>query len=129
MGSRAWPNEISPAVASGTHPAMTTARFAPSPSGRLHLGHAYSAMLGHAAAREGGQFRLRIEDLDPGRCRAEFVAGIFEDLSWLGLTWDGEVLVQSERTHLYAEALDHLRRNMSNADPLQRLKAKNRFYD
>ena len=88
---------------------MTTTRFAPSPSGRLHLGHAFSAVLGHAAAGEGGQFRLRIEDLDPGRCRAEFVAGIVEDLRWLGLSWHGEVLVQSQRTHLYAEALDHLR--------------------
>jgi glutamyl-Q tRNA(Asp) synthetase len=89
---------------------MTTTRFAPSPSGRLHLGHAYSTALGHAAAREaGGQFRLRIEDLDAGRCRPEFVDGIFEDLYWLGLDWDGEALVQSERTHLYAEALDRLR--------------------
>ena len=89
---------------------MTTTRFAPSPSGRLHLGHAYSAALGHAVAREAGaQFRLRIEDLDPGRCRAEFVDGIFEDLSWLGQSWDGEVLVQSERTQLYAEALCRLR--------------------
>lgn len=89
---------------------MTTTRFAPSPSGRLHLGHAFSAALGHAAAREtGGRFRLRIEDLDPGRCRAEFVDGIYEDLKWLGLDWDGEVLVQSQRTQLYGEALDKLR--------------------
>jgi glutamyl-Q tRNA(Asp) synthetase len=89
---------------------MTTTRFAPSPSGRLHLGHAYSAAVGHAAAqRTGGAFRLRIEDLDPGRCRAEFVEGIFEDMRWLGLTWDGEVMVQSERTHLYAQALERLR--------------------
>jgi glutamyl-Q tRNA(Asp) synthetase len=89
---------------------MTTSRFAPSPSGRLHLGHAFSAAIGHDAARRtGGEFRLRIEDLDPGRCRAEFVEGIFEDLRWLGLAWDGEVMVQSERTHLYAHALDRLR--------------------
>ena len=89
---------------------MTTTRFAPSPSGRLHLGHAFSAAIGHAAARDsGGRLRLRIEDLDTGRCRPEFVAGIFDDLRWLGLDWDGEALVQSERTHLYAEALDHLR--------------------
>ncbi len=89
---------------------MTTTRFAPSPSGRLHLGHAYSAALGHAAAREtGGQFRLRIEDLDAGRCRPEIVEGIFEDLRWLGLDWDGDVLVQSGRTRVYAEALDRLR--------------------
>jgi glutamyl-Q tRNA(Asp) synthetase len=89
---------------------MTNSRFAPSPSGRLHLGHAYSAAVGHDAARRtGGEFRLRIEDLDPGRCRPEFVEGIFEDLRWLGLAWDGEVMVQSERTPLYAEALDRLR--------------------
>ena len=89
---------------------MTTTRFAPSPSGRLHLGHAYSAALGHSVARDrGGQFRLRIEDLDPGRCRPEYVDGIFEDLRWLGLDWDGEPLVQSQRTGLYAEALARLR--------------------
>jgi glutamyl-Q tRNA(Asp) synthetase len=89
---------------------LTTTRFAPSPSGRLHLGHAYSAVLGHSVARQaGGRFRLRIEDLDPGRCRPEFVDGIFEDLRWLGVDWDGEVLVQSQRTDLYAQALDRLR--------------------
>jgi len=89
---------------------MTTSRFAPSPSGRLHLGHAFSAAIGHDAARRtGGEFRLRIEDLDPGRCRAEFVEDICEDLHWLGLGWDGEVMVQSQRTHLYAEALERLR--------------------
>ena len=89
---------------------MTTTRFAPSPSGRLHLGHAYSAAIGHDAAwRRGGRFRLRIEDLDPGRCRQEFVEGIYEDLRWLGLDWDGGVLVQSERTELYARALGRLR--------------------
>ena len=85
---------------------MTTTRFAPSPSGRLHLGHAYSALVGRKA---GDRFRLRIEDLDPGRCRPEFVDGIFEDLRWLGIGWDGQVLVQSQRTELYAEALERLR--------------------
>ena len=84
---------------------MTTTRFAPSPSGRLHLGHAYSAALGRSA---GDRFRLRIEDLDPGRCRPEFAEGIFEDLHWLGIAWDGEVLVQSARIQLYAEALERL---------------------
>ena len=89
---------------------MTTTRFAPSPTGRLHLGHAYSAALGHAVARDsGGQFRLRIEDLDPGRCQPEFVDGMFEDLHWLGVAWDGEPLVQSQRTELYAAALGRLR--------------------
>ena len=86
---------------------MTTTRFAPSPSGRLHLGHAYSAVAGRKA---GDRFRLRIENLDPGRCRPEFVDGIYEDLRWLGIGWDGEVLVQSQRTELYAEALERLRK-------------------
>src|SRR5216110_1311729 len=89
---------------------MTT-RFAPSPTGRLHLGHAYSAVLGHARAREsGGRFLLRIEDLDPTRSRPEFVDGIFEDLRWLGLEWDEPVLVQSQRGNVYADALLELRR-------------------
>jgi glutamyl-Q tRNA(Asp) synthetase len=89
---------------------MTISRFAPSPSGRLHLGHAYSAIAGHDAARAGGgEWRIRIEDLDPGRCRPEFVAGIFEDIAWLGLTGNGEPIVQSERTGLYADALDQLK--------------------
>lgn len=89
---------------------MTTSRFAPSPSGRLHLGHAYSAVVGHDAARAGnGEWRLRIEDLDPGRCRPEFVEGIFEDIAWLGLAIDGEPIVQSARTHLYAAAVDQLK--------------------
>ena len=66
-------------------------RFAPSPTGRLHLGHAYSALLAHdfARAREGS-FLLRIEDIDPGRVRAEYVDGIIEDLLWLGLEWDAD---------------------------------------
>jgi glutamyl-Q tRNA(Asp) synthetase len=89
---------------------MTVTRFAPSPSGRLHLGHAFSAALGHRRAREaGGMFRLRIEDLDPTRCKPEFVAGIFEDLAWLDLDWDEPVLVQSERTAAYRAALDSLK--------------------
>ena len=89
---------------------MIVTRFAPSPSGRLHLGHAYSAAIGHARAREtGGKFRLRIEDLDQTRCREEFVGGIFEDLRWLGLDWDEPVLVQSRRTAEYQAALDELR--------------------
>jgi glutamyl-Q tRNA(Asp) synthetase len=89
---------------------MIVTRFAPSPTGRLHLGHAYSALLGHSKAREsGGKFLLRIEDLDQGRCRPEFVDGIFEDLSWLGFKWDEPVLVQSQRTQTYAQALDRLR--------------------
>jgi glutamyl-Q tRNA(Asp) synthetase len=85
---------------------MITTRFAPSPSGRLHLGHAYSAALGRA---RGERFLLRIEDLDRGRCRPEFVAGIIEDLDWLGIAVDGAPLVQSERTHIYVAALERLK--------------------
>jgi glutamyl-Q tRNA(Asp) synthetase len=89
---------------------MIVTRFAPSPTGRLHLGHAFSAATGHAKARESaGKFRLRIEDLDPTRCRPEFVAGIYEDLRWLGLDWDEPVLVQSRRTAQYQAALDQLK--------------------
>jgi len=85
-------------------------RFAPSPTGRLHLGHAYSAVLAHDLARaRGGTFLLRIEDIDPGRARPAFVDGIFEDLLWLGLEWDGELIYQSERLPIYAAALDRLK--------------------
>jgi glutamyl-Q tRNA(Asp) synthetase len=85
-------------------------RFAPSPTGRLHLGHAYSALCAYDRARQsGGQFLLRIEDIDQGRCRAEFVAAIVEDLRWLGLTWDGDIMVQSTRTDVYENALSELR--------------------
>jgi len=87
-----------------------TSRFAPSPTGRLHLGHAYSAVRAHDLARaNGGRFLLRIEDIDTTRSREEYVAGIEEDLAWLGLVWDGPVLRQSDRMPLYAEALDRLR--------------------
>jgi len=85
---------------------LITTRFAPSPSGRLHLGHAYSAAIGRAA---GDRFLLRIEDLDPGRCRPEFVAGIEEDLAWLGIVPDAPPLFQSQRTAEYAAALERLR--------------------
>jgi len=81
-------------------------RFAPSPTGRLHLGHAYSAVLGR---QHGTNWKLRIEDLDPGRARPEFADGIIEDLAWLGLQPDGAPLVQSARTPLYAEALERLK--------------------
>jgi glutamyl-Q tRNA(Asp) synthetase len=75
----------------------------------LHLGHAFSAAIGHARAREaGGKFRLRIEDLDQTRCKPEFVDGIYEDLRWLGLEWDPPALVQSERTAIYQAALAEL---------------------
>lgn len=85
---------------------MTTSRFAPSPSGRLHLGHAYSAILGrHHATR----WLLRIEDLDSARSRPEFVAAITEDLDWLGFTPDESPLVQSARLAAYEAALDQLK--------------------
>lgn len=90
---------------------MIVTRFAPSPTGRLHLGHAFSAVLGHARAQEaGGRFLLRIEDLDPTRSRAECVTAIEEDLRWLGLGWEPPVLVQSQRSGVYRQALDRLRR-------------------
>src|SRR5690348_7612458 len=89
---------------------MLITRFAPSPTGKLHLGHAYSATLGHARAREsGGRFLLRIEDLDQTRSRPEFVDGIYEDLTWLGLDWAEPVFVQSRRTAAYEQALGKLR--------------------
>jgi glutamyl-Q tRNA(Asp) synthetase len=89
---------------------MIVTRFAPSPTGKLHLGHAYSAVLGHDRVRPGaGKFLLRIEDLDPTRSRSEFVEGIIEDLHWLGLDWDQPLLVQSQRAGAYDEALEKLR--------------------
>lgn len=88
---------------------MTVARFAPSPTGRLHLGHAYAADFARSLARsENGRFLLRIEDLDQGRARPEFEAGILEDLIWLGLDWDGPVVRQSERAAAHLAALEAL---------------------
>lgn len=90
-----------------THPVT---RFAPSPTGRLHLGHAFSAIRAHDFARErDGAFLLRIEDIDPGRTRAEHIDGILEDMAWLGLAYDGPIVYQSERLPLYAAALEKLR--------------------
>lgn len=84
-------------------------RFAPSPTGRLHAGHAFSAIQAHDRARaSGGQFLLRIEDIDGTRSRPEHVAGIIDDLRWLGLAWDGPVVFQSQRLSLYAGALERL---------------------
>ena len=89
---------------------QVVSRFAPSPTGRLHLGHAYSALLAHDHARSrGGAFLLCIEDIDPGRARAEHVDGVIEDLAWLGLHWDGEIVFQSERLPFHAEALGRLK--------------------
>ncbi len=84
-------------------------RFAPSPNGRLHLGHARSALLDHALARAlGGVFLLRLEDIDTTRCRPEFEVGILEDLAWLGIDWDGEPRRQSENFADYRSALNRL---------------------
>ena len=85
-------------------------RFAPSPTGLLHIGHAWSAILSHDRAKErGGRFLLRIEDIDGTRSRPEFVEAILRDLAWLGLEWDGPVLFQAERLGLYAGPLDRLK--------------------
>ncbi len=84
---------------------MIVTRFAPSPTGYLHLGHAFAAMM---AARAGGRVLLRVEDLDDGRCRPEFVSAIFEDLNWLGLRFEEPVLFQSMRHAAYEAAIDQL---------------------
>jgi len=87
-----------------------TTRFAPSPNGWLHLGHAYSAIFASNAAKElNGHFLLRIEDIDVGRCRQEYVEAIYEDLAWLGLSWETPVRRQSEHFADYEAALKRLR--------------------
>ena len=84
-------------------------RFAPSPNGLLHLGHAYSALFTRAMAmRLNGHWLLRMEDLDPDRSRHGFVAAVYEDLNWLGLNWPKPVLLQSTRSVAYARALENL---------------------
>src|SRR5215210_8388925 len=84
-------------------------RFAPSPNGYLHLGHAYSALLNFDLARRtGGRFLLRIEDIDATRSRPEFEAAIHEDLAWLGIFWEMPVRRQSEHFDDYRAALDKL---------------------
>lgn len=86
-----------------------TTRFAPSPTGPLHLGHAYSALLAHDMAQaQGGDFLLRIEDIDQSRARPEWEAQIYDDLAWLGIRWPQPVLRQSERMSTYETALDSL---------------------
>ena len=87
----------------------TVTRFAPSPTGYLHLGHVRSALEGWRAARgTGGRFLLRLEDLDQTRCRGEYAVAILEDLAWLGLSWDGPVRKQFEHLEDYRRALDRL---------------------
>lgn len=89
---------------------MIRTRFAPSPNGQLHLGHAYAAIVAHDLARaRGGEFLLRIEDIDGTRSRAELVPEILADLQWLGLSWDGPVVYQSDRLASYAVAAERLK--------------------
>src|SRR3954454_21462780 len=84
-------------------------RFAPSPHGYLHLGHAFSALLNFELARESGaRFLLRIEDIDATRCRPEFEAAIYEDLGWLGISWETPVRRQSEHLSDFREAVEKL---------------------
>jgi len=84
-------------------------RFAPSPNGYLHLGHAFSALLNFDLARaSGGRLLLRIEDIDPTRCRAEYEEAIYQDLAWLGISWEAPVRRQSEHLGAYRKALDKL---------------------
>src|SRR5215471_9524722 len=84
-------------------------RFAPSPNGYLHLGHAYSALVNFDLARQsGGRFLLRIEDIDPTRCRPEFEAAIYEDLAWLGIVWEQPVRRQSAHLSDYRTAAARL---------------------
>lgn len=87
----------------------TVTRFAPSPTGYLHLGHAYSALINfEQAASAQGRFHLRVEDIDKTRCRPEYLAAIFEDLAWLGLTWEEPVVQQSDRMAVYEAQLADL---------------------
>ncbi len=89
--------------------AEVVTRFAPSPTGPLHLGHAYAAIVAHDMARAaGGRFLLRIEDIDRSRCRPEWESQIYDDLEWLGLTWETPVMRQSDRMAAYQSALDDL---------------------
>lgn len=86
-----------------------TGRFAPSPSGRMHLGNLWSCLLAWLAARStGGGMVLRLEDLDPDRCRKEYCDQVMRDLEWLGLDWDGQPVYQSRRSDLYAQAFHAL---------------------
>lgn len=89
-------------------------RFAPSPNGLLHMGHAYAAIIAHDYVRNhalnsAGRFLLRIEDIDTGRSKVEFVQAIFDDLHWLGLDWDDEAIFQSDRFDSYAIAVERLK--------------------
>ena len=87
----------------------TVGRFAPSPSGRMHLGNLWSCLIAWLSARSaGGEMVLRLEDLDPDRCRREYCDQVMRDLEWLGLDWDNQPVYQSERTEIYAQAFAQL---------------------
>jgi len=106
-------------------------RFAPSPTGLLHLGHAYSALVAYEnAMRAGGRFLLRIENIDQARCKEEYEKAIYDDLTWIGVTWERPVLKQIDRFKAYQAALDKLQRlgllygcNCSRKDIKQALSA------
>ncbi|MCQ2915088.1 MAG: tRNA glutamyl-Q(34) synthetase GluQRS [Alphaproteobacteria bacterium] len=88
---------------------MYITRFAPSPTGRLHLGHVYAAKFAYDKAKEsGGKFLLRIENIDSTRCKDEYIDGIYQDLEWLGIKWDNDPLIQSEHYGIYKEYFDKL---------------------
>ena len=90
---------------------MIKGRFAPSPTGRMHLGNVYAALLSWLSAKsKGGEWVLRIEDIDPTRSKQEFADRIMDDLEWLGLTWDGEVTYQSKRQDSYEHYFELLRK-------------------
>ena len=90
---------------------MIKGRFAPSPTGRMHLGNVYAALLSWLSAKsKGGEWVLRIEDIDPARSKQEYADRIMDDLKWLGLTWDGEVTYQSQRQDIYEHYFDLLRK-------------------
>ena len=96
-------------MSTGTAEKKTVGRFAPSPSGRMHLGNLWSGLLAWLSARsEGGGMVLRLEDLDPERCKREYCDQVMRDLEWLGLDWDNRPVYQSERTELYAQAFSKL---------------------
>ncbi|MGE4275939.1 MAG: tRNA glutamyl-Q(34) synthetase GluQRS [Lawsonibacter sp.] len=88
---------------------MVRGRFAPSPSGRMHLGNLWACLLAWLSARSaGGEMVLRLEDLDPDRCKREYCDQVMRDLEWLGLDWDGQPVYQSHRTQAYAQAFQEL---------------------
>lgn len=113
--TRLAPSRLAPPINPQDKRAVTqtprpVTRFAPSPNGPLHLGHAYAAIVAHDLARNrGGRFLLRIEDIDAARSRADLVPAILADLAWLGLEWDGPEVYQSARLASYAAAAQHLK--------------------